>query len=221
MKYTKLGNTGLDVSRICLGCMSFGASDQGTHAWSLDEETSHTFIRQALDAGINFFDTANVYSLGTSEEYVGRALADMANRDEIVLATKVHGPMRRGQNSIGLVAQGDHDRDRPQPAAPRHRLRRPLPDPSLRHEHADRGDDGGAARRGQGRQGPLHRGVVDVGLAVLEGAVHRRAARMDEVRQHAEPLQPAAARGGARDDAALRRPGCRRDPVEPAGAGDA
>ena len=113
MKYTKLGNTGLDVSRICLGCMSFGASDQGTHAWSLDEETSRPFIRQALDAGINFFDTANVYSLGTSEEFVGRALADMANRDEIVLATKVNGPMRGGQNALGLsrkaiMAEIDH-----------------------------------------------------------------------------------------------------------------
>ena len=102
MEYTKLGNTGLDVSRICLGCMSFGASDQGTHAWSLDEATSRTFIRQALDAGINFFDTANVYSMGTSEEYVGRALADMAHRDEIVLATKVHGVMRPGPNGRGL-----------------------------------------------------------------------------------------------------------------------
>ncbi len=102
MEYTKLGNTGLDVSRICLGCMSFGASEQGTHAWSLDEETSRTFIKQALDAGINFFDTANVYSAGTSEEYTGHALADWANRDEIVLATKVNGPMRGGQNAIGL-----------------------------------------------------------------------------------------------------------------------
>lgn len=113
MKHTKLGNTGLDVSRICLGCMSFGASDQGTHAWSLDEATSRTFIQQALDAGINFFDTANVYSLGTSEEFVGRALADMANRDEIVLATKVNGPMRGGPNAIGLsrkaiMAEIDH-----------------------------------------------------------------------------------------------------------------
>jgi len=102
MDYTKLGNTGLDVSRICLGCMSFGASDQGTHAWSLDEETSRTFIRQALDAGINFFDTANVYSAGTSEEFTGRALTDWANLDEIVIATKVNGPMRRGQNALGL-----------------------------------------------------------------------------------------------------------------------
>ena len=113
MKYIKLGNTGLDVSRICLGCMSFGESGSGTHPWSLDESTAREFIKRSLDAGINFFDTANVYSAGTSEEYVGRALADMANRDELVLATKVNGPMRRGQNAIGLsrkaiMAEIDH-----------------------------------------------------------------------------------------------------------------
>lgn len=102
MKYTKFGNTGLDVSEICLGCMSYGASDQGTHAWSLDEDTSRGFIKDALDAGINFFDTANVYSAGTSEEYVGRALADMGNRDELVIATKVFGSMRKGRNAAGL-----------------------------------------------------------------------------------------------------------------------
>ena len=102
MKYTKLGTTGLDVSRICVGCMSFGDAATGTHAWTLDEETSRGFIKAALDAGINFFDTANVYSLGTSEEIVGRALADFADRDEVVLATKVHGPMRRGRNAAGL-----------------------------------------------------------------------------------------------------------------------
>ena len=102
MKYTKLGDSGLEVSRLCLGCMSFGVSGQGTHSWSLDKVTSRAFIAQALDAGINFFDTANVYSLGTSEEFVGRALADMADRDEIVLATKVHGRMRDGRNAMGL-----------------------------------------------------------------------------------------------------------------------
>lgn len=102
MKYRKLGRTGLDVSPICLGCMSYGASDRGAHPWSLDEDTSRTFIRQALDAGINFFDTANAYSDGTSEEFVGRALADMARRDEIVLATKVFMPMRTGPNGGGL-----------------------------------------------------------------------------------------------------------------------
>jgi 1-deoxyxylulose-5-phosphate synthase len=102
MKHTKLGRTGLDVSPICLGCMSYGASGRGTHSWTLDEETSRGFIRQALDAGVNFFDTANVYSDGTSEEFVGRALADMARREEIVLATKVHGTMRSGPNGSGL-----------------------------------------------------------------------------------------------------------------------
>jgi 1-deoxyxylulose-5-phosphate synthase len=102
MKTRKLGRTGLDVSPICLGCMSYGLPDRGAHSWSLDEETSRGFIRQALDAGINFFDTANAYSDGTSEEIVGRALADMARREEIVLATKVYMPMRRGPNAAGL-----------------------------------------------------------------------------------------------------------------------
>ncbi|MFD5061639.1 MULTISPECIES: aldo/keto reductase [unclassified Streptomyces] len=102
MDYLKLGTTGLDVSRICLGCMSYGVADRGNHSWTLDEEASRPFVRQAVEAGINFFDTANVYSDGTSEEIVGRALADFARRDEIVLATKVHGPMRPGANGGGL-----------------------------------------------------------------------------------------------------------------------
>ncbi|HZT64795.1 MAG TPA: aldo/keto reductase [Acidimicrobiales bacterium] len=102
MKYRKLGRTGLEVSAICLGCMSYGEPDRGGHPWSLDEEASRPFIERALEKGINFFDTANVYSLGSSEEIVGRALNDMVNRDEIVLATKVHGPMREGPNSAGL-----------------------------------------------------------------------------------------------------------------------
>ena len=102
MEYVKLGRTGLDVSRICLGCMTYGLPDRGTHEWTLDEEASRPLIRQALDAGLNFFDTANVYSDGTSEEIVGRALRDFAHRDEIVLATKVHGRMRPGPNGGGL-----------------------------------------------------------------------------------------------------------------------
>lgn len=102
MEYVKLGRTGLDVSRICLGCMTYGLPDRGNHEWTLDEEASRPLIRQALEAGINFFDTANVYSDGTSEEIVGRALRDFARRDEIVLATKVHGRMRPGPNGGGL-----------------------------------------------------------------------------------------------------------------------
>lgn len=102
MRYVKLGSTGLDVSRICVGCMSFGLPDRGRHAWTLDEEASRPLIRQALEAGINFFDTANVYSDGTSEEIVGRALAEYARREEIVLATKAHGAMHEGPNAHGL-----------------------------------------------------------------------------------------------------------------------
>ncbi|MFD5254259.1 aldo/keto reductase [Streptomyces bobili] len=102
MQYVKLGSTGLDVSRICLGCMTYGVPDRGTHAWTLDEDASRPLIRQAVEAGITFFDTANIYSDGTSEEIVGAALRDFARRDEIVLATKVHGRMRPGPNGGGL-----------------------------------------------------------------------------------------------------------------------
>lgn len=102
MDYVKLGKTGLDVSRICLGCMGFGDATRWTHPWVLDEERSREVIRQALELGINFFDTANVYSAGTSEGYLGRALRDYANRDEVVIATKVHFRMHDGPNGAGL-----------------------------------------------------------------------------------------------------------------------
>jgi aryl-alcohol dehydrogenase (NADP+) len=113
MRYTKFGHTGIDVSVICLGCMSFGDPARGKHEWSLPEPESREIIKQALDAGINFFDTANTYSAGSSEEIVGRALAEMADRDEIVLATKVFMPMREGPNGGGLsrkalMAEIDH-----------------------------------------------------------------------------------------------------------------
>lgn len=102
MEYVKLGNTGLDVSRLCIGCMSFGVAERWVHPWVLDEERSRPIIKQALELGINFFDTANVYSDGTSEEIVGRALKEYANRDEVVIATKVHFRMRQGPNGAGL-----------------------------------------------------------------------------------------------------------------------
>lgn len=102
VEYTKLGNTGLDVSRICLGSMSFGDPDSWIHKWVLKEEESRTLIKRALELGINFFDTANVYSLGRSEEILGKALKDFAKRDEIVLATKVHQKMFTGPNGQGL-----------------------------------------------------------------------------------------------------------------------
>ncbi len=102
MDYTKLGNTGMDVSRICLGCMGFGDAERWVHKWVLDEDNSRPIIKKALDLGINFFDTANIYSIGTSEQILGRALRDFAQRDEVVIATKVHGKMHDGPNGGGL-----------------------------------------------------------------------------------------------------------------------
>ena len=102
MDYVNLGRTGLKVSRVCLGCMTYGVPERGAHPWSLDEEKSRPFFKRALELGINFFDTANTYSDGTSEEIVGRALRDFARREEIVLATKVFFPMREGPNARGL-----------------------------------------------------------------------------------------------------------------------
>ncbi|GAC1356331.1 MAG: aldo/keto reductase [Acidimicrobiales bacterium] len=102
MDYTRLGQTGLEVSRICLGCMSYGEPERGGHPWSLDEDASGPFFRQALDSGINFFDTANVYSAGSSEEITGRALLGLTARENVVIATKVHGKMRPGPNGGGL-----------------------------------------------------------------------------------------------------------------------
>lgn len=106
MRYINLGNTGLKVSRLCLGCMTYGATGNGSsstgHAWTLDEDTSRPFFRAALEAGINFFDTANGYSAGTSEEFTGRAIKAMARRDEVVIATKAYIPWRNAPNAGGL-----------------------------------------------------------------------------------------------------------------------
>jgi len=103
MEYVKLGNTGLDISPICLGAMSFGSDTDWVHKpWALNEEDSRKIIKRALDLGVNFFDTANVYANGLSEQIVGRALQDFANRDEVVLATKVFFPMNETPNGMGL-----------------------------------------------------------------------------------------------------------------------
>jgi aryl-alcohol dehydrogenase-like predicted oxidoreductase len=103
MDYVNLGRTGLKVSRLCLGCMSYGTPGQGTQNWALSEEDSRPFIKRALELGINFFDTANVYSTGASEEIVGRAMRDFARREEIVIATKLNFPMRKDDpNGRGL-----------------------------------------------------------------------------------------------------------------------
>src|SRR4029453_16073576 len=102
MDYIKLGRSGLDVSRLCLGCMSFGVPERGAHPWTLDEDHSPPLLPHALELGFNFFDTANSYSDGTSEEITGRALRDFAKRDEVVIATKVFHSSRKGPNSMGL-----------------------------------------------------------------------------------------------------------------------
>src|SRR3954451_13454305 len=102
MRYAKLGSTGLDVSRVILGCMSWGDASLGSHAWVLDEESARTVIKDALESGITVFDTANVYSAGSSEEYTGRALRDVRRREDVVIATKVHGRMRPGPYGAGL-----------------------------------------------------------------------------------------------------------------------
>ncbi|MBU2662824.1 aldo/keto reductase [Actinoplanes bogorensis] len=102
MRYIKLGTTGLDVSPIAIGAMTYGDPQRGHPVWSLDEETSRPLIKHALDAGINFFDTANMYSYGSSEEILGRALKDFADRDDVVVATKLRHPMRPGPNGRGL-----------------------------------------------------------------------------------------------------------------------
>ncbi len=102
MDYTRLGTTGLEISRLCLGCMSFGTPEKGNHSWVLDEVRSQPIIRHALEQGITFFDTANTYSIGESEAVLGRTLWSMARREDIVLATKVYGRMRPGPNGGGL-----------------------------------------------------------------------------------------------------------------------
>jgi aryl-alcohol dehydrogenase-like predicted oxidoreductase len=102
MQLTRLGDSGLEVSRIAVGCMSWGDPARGGHGWVKDEDFAHETVRAAIEAGINFFDTANVYSGGSSEEFTGRALKEHASREEVVIATKVHGRMRPGPNGAGL-----------------------------------------------------------------------------------------------------------------------
>ena len=190
MEYVKLGNTGLDVSAIVLGCMSFGEPDRGNHAWTLDEEASRPLLRQAVESGITFFDTANVYSAGSSEEIVGRALAEYGRRDEFVIATKVHGRMHDGPNGAGLsrkaiLAAID---------ASLTRLGTDFVDLYQIHRwdpHTPVEETMEALSRPRaGRQGPLPRSLLDVGLAVRQGAGGGPDARLDAVRLDAGPLQP-------------------------------
>ena len=175
MDYVRLGRTGMQVSRICLGCMSYGqAKTPGLlqWPWALSEEDGRPYIKRALEAGINFFDTANVYSNGESEEVLGRALRDFANRDEIVLATKVWGPVRRGPERPRALTQAHSLGSGQEPSSSRYRLHRSLHHSPLRLRHAARGNARSAERRRARRQGPLSRRLVDARVAVHEGARH-------------------------------------------------
>ena len=219
MDSVNLGATGLRVSRVCLGMMSYGnASDR---PWVLDEDAAEPIIRAAVESGIYFFDTANVYSNGASEVATGRLVSKFLSprrgrhRDEGLHADDARPERWR------VVAEARPLRDRRLAAATEPRVRGPLPDPSLGPERADRGDDGRAERDRACGQGALHRREQHARVAVREGAAHRRAPRLRQVRLDAEPLQPPLPRGGAGDDPAVPGPGDRRDPVEPIGPGRA
>ncbi len=170
MEYTRLGKSGLKVSRLCLGCMTYGVPERGSHPWSLNEEQSRPFLARALELGINFFDTANVYSDGTSEEIVGRALREMGRRDELVVATKVFFPWRDRPNTGGLSRKAimsaidDSLRRLGMDYVDLYQIHR------WDYDDADRGNARGAARCRAGGQGALPRRILDVCLAIVPGA---------------------------------------------------
>ncbi len=212
MKEVQLGGTGLRVSRVCLGMMSFGKHE--SREWTLDESEAEPILQSAVQGGITFFDTADVYNGGESEVLTGRLLKRLFSmREEYVVATKVWGQTMPGQNGYGLsrkhiLASIDASLARLElDYVDLYQIHRWDPFTPI-EETMD------ALRGGRpGGQGPLHRREQHVRVAVREGAGGRR----DAVRVDAEPLQPRVPRGGAGDDPAVHRPGGRRDPVEPAG----
>ena len=218
MDYVKLGRTGLEVSRLCLGCMSYGEPDRGAHPWTLDEGESRPFIRRRSSSASTSSTPPTSIPTAAARRSSAARCKDFARRDEVVIATKVHGRMRQGPERRGPVAQGDPRRDRRQPEAARHRLRRPLPDPPL-----------GPRRRRSRRRSRRCNDVVKAGKARYIGASSMYAWQFAKAlhvsERHgwarfvydAEPRQPALPRGGARDAAALPGRGHRRHPVEPAG----
>ena len=208
MEYRAFGRTGVKVSPLCLGAMMFGAWGNPDHDESID------VIHAALDAGINFIDTADVYSAGESEEIVAKAI--QGRRDDIVLATKVHGNMGRRSQHERELAPLDPARVRGQPAAPRHRLHRPVPDapPASRHRH--RRDPRRAHRPGASGQGPLHRELHLPRLGDRRGAVGVRAAQPRALRVRAAAVLDPRARHRGRRAPHVREVRHRGDPVEPA-----
>ena len=198
MESVRLGNTGLKVSRLALGCMSYGdPTTPGAHEWSLDDDDAQPFFEQAVELGHHL--------LGHREHLPGGDLGGGRRpRHQALLAARGHRARDQGVRQdarrpgrAGAVAQGDPGADRRLAGPAGYRLRRPLPDPPLRPGDPGRGDHGGAARRRQGRQGPLPRRVLDVRVAVRQAPARRRPRRLDAVRLDAEPVQPAAPPGRA------------------------
>ena len=216
MQYTRLGNSGLRVSRIALGCMSFGDTSRGFNEWSLGDEDAGPFFKQAVELGITFWDTANVYQLGSSEEIVGRAINEYSRREDIVLATKVHFPMHEGPGGSGLsrkaiLEQIDASLTRlGTDYVDLYQIHRFDPNTQIEETMEALHD---VVKAGKAR----YLGASSMwALAIRQDATRRRAARLDEVRLHARPVQPDAARGRAGDVRAARRPGRWKHPVESA-----
>ena len=175
MQYVNLGATGLRVSRVCLGMMSFG--NDSDRPWVLDEDAAEPIVQRG-GRGRHHLLRHRRHLLGRRQRGRHRppARASSLSRDEVVVATKVFMPMTPGRERRRPVAQAHPRGDRRVARAAGDGLRRPVPDPPLGRPHADRGDDGGAARRRAGRQGPLHRRQQHVRLAVRQGPARRRRA---------------------------------------------
>jgi aryl-alcohol dehydrogenase-like predicted oxidoreductase len=186
MEYVRLGDSGLRVSRIALGCMSYGDPTRGLHSWTLDEDASQPFFQQAVELGITLWDTANVYQAGSSEEFVGRAIKTYARREEIVVATKVSGKMHDGPGGSGLSRVAIME----QVDASLRRLDTDYIDLYLIHRFDP---DTPVEETMEGLHdvvGPLSRRVVDERLAVRQDAARRRTPRLDAVRRDAGSVQP-------------------------------
>ena len=217
MKYGPLGRSGLIVSRICLGGNSWGA--KGRRGWGkFDEAEAPAYFKRALDVGITFFDTADNYNAGRSEEIMGATLMKMVKREEIVLSTKVGIRQSPAPNDVGtgrkhLMASIDAAAQ-----APADRLHRRLPGPPARSAHAD-GRDHVLARPARALgQGALHRRLDHAGLQVRPDGDDRRLEGLCPADRHAEPLQHDPARGRARDEPAVPRAGRRAHSLFAAGA---
>ena len=196
MDYVRLGKTGLKVSRLCMGCMSFGTPGGATHPWVLPEEEAQPFFRKAVESGINFFDTANHYNFGDSEKITGQGAENLrqARRDRGGDQGRPQDERRRPPQHKRDVAQACVRPDRPVALSPWHGLCRHALCPQARSRHRIRRDARSAAGGHPGGQGALCRRLVDVGLAVRQVARNAEGAGLPAIRRHAEFLQSGLSR---------------------------